>query len=189
MLKLLEAKALEQITVRDIAAEADIGYTTFFRHHPTKEALLDDLAAEEIRRLVDLTVPVMDAKSAGAACRALFAYVEEHRALWSTLLTGGAAGTLREALLRIALGIAHTRSQPGAWPPTEIATRLLVGGTIEVLAWWLSRPTRRRSTRQAKILTRIVVAPVLESREQGTRATVRRKGTSPKRRERVSRRR
>ena len=45
LLDLLEDKSLEQITIRDITAAAGIGYTTFFRHHPTTESLLDDLAA------------------------------------------------------------------------------------------------------------------------------------------------
>ncbi|MGH8629312.1 MAG: TetR/AcrR family transcriptional regulator, partial [Burkholderiales bacterium] len=91
LLELLETTPLEQITIRDIAARAGIGYATFFRHHPTKESLLDDVAAEQIGRLVELSVPLLDFRDTRAASRALCSYVDEHRALWSRLLTGGAA--------------------------------------------------------------------------------------------------
>src|SRR3546814_18012954 len=72
LLTLLENLSIDQITIRDIAATAGIGYTTFFRHHPTKEALLDDLAAEEIRELGELALSVLDAAGASAASAGLF---------------------------------------------------------------------------------------------------------------------
>ena len=53
MLELLATRPFEQITIRELASDAGIGYTTFFRHHPTKESLLEEIAAEEIRQLID----------------------------------------------------------------------------------------------------------------------------------------
>jgi len=169
LLELLETHPLEQITIRDIAAAAGIGYTTFFRHHPTKEALLDDLAAEQIGHLVNLVMPVMDARDASAASEALFTYVNEQRSLWTTLLTGGAAGALREELLRISRGIAASRSSEGVWPPVEVATLLIVSGTVELLAWWLrqSKPMAVRDI--AEIHSRIVMLPPIGSALQGKR--------------------
>src|SRR3546814_12504157 len=52
LLTLLENLSIDQIKIRDIAATAGIGSTTFLRHHPTKEALLDDLAARSEDRRV-----------------------------------------------------------------------------------------------------------------------------------------
>lgn len=164
MLELLETKPLEQISIRDIVAAAGIGYTTFFRHHPTKETLLDEIAAEEIRRLVGLTLPVMDARSEMAASEAVCVYVDERRALWTTLLTGGAAGALREEFLRIASELAAVRAQPGDWPPAEVATRLLVGGTIELLAWWLRQADPLPGAEIAKIHHDVVIQPILRGR-------------------------
>jgi len=42
-----------------IARDAGIGYATFFRHYPTKEALLNDLAADQIRELLTLAFPIL----------------------------------------------------------------------------------------------------------------------------------
>jgi AcrR family transcriptional regulator len=58
MLQLLALKPLNKVTILDICQTAGIGYTTFFRHYPTKEALLDDIAAGEIAHLIGLTVPI-----------------------------------------------------------------------------------------------------------------------------------
>jgi AcrR family transcriptional regulator len=161
LLDLLETKPLEQITIRDIAAGAGIGYTTFFRHHPTKESLLDDLAAAQIRSLIELVMPVMDARSAHAGSEALFTYVERHRALWTTLLTGGAAGALRAELLRVSMEIAAERSPPRTWPPFEVVTLLVVSGTLELLSWWLRQPRPLPIREIAEIHHRNVVQPAM----------------------------
>lgn len=161
LLDLLETQPLDQITIRDIAAGAGIGYTTFFRHHPTKESLLDDLAAEQIRSLIGLVMPVMDARSAREGSEALFSYVQERRALWTTLLTGGAAGALREEFMKVSLEIAAARSDRSAWPPFEVITTLVVSGTIELLAWWLRQAKPLPIREIAEIHEVYVVQPAM----------------------------
>lgn len=140
LLRLLEAKPLDQITVREIAAEAGIHYATFFRHHPTKEALLDDIAAEQIEALVALTLPVLDSADSLAAFTALCRYVDDHRVLWTALLTGGAGGTMRTTLLGIARDLAPGRAASDYWFPTDLATICAVSLIVETLAWWLAQP-------------------------------------------------
>jgi AcrR family transcriptional regulator len=160
LLKLLESKPLDQITIRDIAAAAGIGYTTFFRHHPTKEALLNEIAAKQIRRLIALALPAVEAGDTRAASLALCSYVQQHRALWSTLLTGGAAGVLREEFIRLSRPVAASRSPPNHWIPNEVGVLLVISGTIELLSWWLReqqpiaveqrcRPNRQQRAGQA----------------------------------------
>ena len=48
LLGLIEERPFDQVTVREITRTADVGYATFFRHYPDKEALLNDLAAGEL---------------------------------------------------------------------------------------------------------------------------------------------
>jgi len=161
LLRLLDLKPLEQITIRDICEVADVGYTTFFRHHPTKESLLNDVAAEQIGRLVGLALPVADASNTRAASIALCTYVDEHRKLWSTLLTGGAAGAMRDEFLRLSRQIAATRAQPGAWPPPDIATILVVSSTIELLSWWLRDRKPLTIEQVAEIHERVIITPAV----------------------------
>jgi AcrR family transcriptional regulator len=161
LLRLLDLKPLEQITIRDICEVADVGYTTFFRHHSTKESLLNDVAAEQIGRLVGLALEVADTSDTRAASIALCTYVDEHRKLWSTLLTGGAAGAMRDEFIRLSRQIAATRAQPGAWPPPDVATILVASSTIELLSWWLRDRKPLTIEQVAEIHARVIITPAV----------------------------
>jgi AcrR family transcriptional regulator len=164
-LELLETKALEQITIQEITERAGVGYVTFFRHHGTKEALLSEIAADQIRRLVELTLPVLDAVDSRAASVALCSYVNEHRALWSTLLTGGAAAVLREEYIRKSAEVAEVRAKPGAWLPSDIAGILFVSSTLELLTWWLRQKNPMPVEQVAAMHDRVITSPVIHSEE------------------------
>jgi len=159
LLALLERKQFAQISVREIVAEAGIGYATFFRHHASKEELLDEIAAEQIEHLMSLALPLLEERNTRASCVALCQYVGEHRALWSALLTGGAAGTLRVEFIRLAKGGA-AKVRSSGWLPVELGAVYGVGATIEILTWWLQKPPGEYSAeRIAEFLDRLVVTP------------------------------
>lgn len=162
LLRLLERKSFDQITVRDICAEAGVHYATFFRHHPGKEALLDSVAAEQIARSVELTLPIKDAGDDRGSLDALCAYVDEHRALWSVLLNGGAGATMRKEWLRRARIVAETREPVGSWLPKELGTICSTSLIVETIAWWLTQPDGAWSAKQvAAILDRLVSSSTL----------------------------
>src|SRR5262245_59513747 len=77
LLALLEEKQFDASTVRDLSARAGIGYATFFRHYPSKAALLDDVAADEIRELLELGLADVQAVNTRAAAATLFRHVDE----------------------------------------------------------------------------------------------------------------
>jgi len=159
MLQLLALKPLDKITILDICQTAGVGYTTFFRHHATKESLLDDVAAGEIAHLIGLTVPIAVAEDVHAAGVALFNYVNEHRKLWSTLLTGGAEAAMRNEFLRLSREVAATRAHVYDWPPTDISTILVVSSTVELVSWWLQQKKPLSIEDVAVIYERIIIRP------------------------------
>jgi AcrR family transcriptional regulator len=159
LLSLLEQRPFEQLTVREITAKADIGYATFFRHYPDKEALLDDLAASQISHLLAMTLPILSTADTRNSARALCVYVWEHRKLWSTLLTGGASGTLKDEFIRQAHKIAVTHPNPGAWLPADLTVVFSVTGTVEILAWWLKQRNPPSVDQMAEVLDSLIVAP------------------------------
>ena len=163
MLELLVFKSLDEITILDLCQTAGIGYTTFFRHHPTKQALLDDVAAEQIAQLIDLTVPIAETEDVHAAGIALFTYVSEHRKLWSALLTGGAAVAMRNEFLRLSRQIAATRTRINAWPPADISTILVVSSTVELVSWWLQQKTPPKIEEVASIYEHLIIQPHVRS--------------------------
>jgi AcrR family transcriptional regulator len=158
-LRLLERTALEALTVRDIADTANVSYATFFRHYPDKDALLKDVTAHEISRLLAMTLPILFTVDSRTSAHTLCAYVDRHRALWSALLTGGAAMTLRQEFIRQARQIAANAIYPDNIIPADLRVTFCVSGTLEILAWWLQYGKELAVERIAEILDMLTVAP------------------------------
>lgn len=157
LLALIEEQPFEQISIRDITTKAEVSYPVFFRRYATKEQLLDDIAAEEVRRLLSLTLPMFDAHKEIESVHALCNYVNEHRVLWTRLLTGGAASIMREEFKRIAKEISASRKPTNPWLPTDLAVPFVVSGLFEILAWWLSQPADYPVGLVVKLIDALVV--------------------------------
>lgn len=169
-LALVQRQALDEITIRDIVAEAGIGYATFFRHYPSKAALLETVVADEIRELVDLSLPVLDPDNTIESSLALFRHVDEHRALWAALLTGGAAGTIREEFARETRERGPTHIQLDNWLPTELGVQVGVASTIEIIAWWLRQGRAVSVESIAEIHNRLCLLPTVANATKPDRA-------------------
>jgi len=167
LLTLLGEQPFDQITIREISARAGTGYATFFRHYATKEALLGDVAAMEIAGLLARTMPILGAASSYETTRTLCAYVAEHRLLWSALLTGGAAGIVREEFIRQARKLPRGDEQPLGWLPADLGVVYGTGGTIDLLAWWLAQDKDYSADAIAKILDRLIIGPLVGGRLGG----------------------
>jgi len=163
VLQLVESKPLERISIREIAVAAGIGYNTFFRHYTSKEALVKDIVTDELRQLITLSVTTLDASDSLAASRALCRFVGEHKALWTTLLTGGAANTLRDEFIRLLQETAPSRIPSTARLPAGIGIKLVAVGTLELLAWWLAQDERLPEEQIAEIYEQLVAAPVINA--------------------------
>lgn len=136
LLRLLERKAFDQITVREITAEAGVHNATFFRHHADKESLLDTIAADEINRLVAFSLPGgLTLEGNMALCE----YVGTHRALWRALLNGGARSAMREEYVRLSMQVASAHTGAKSWLPEELAVVCSTMLIIETLSWWLGQ--------------------------------------------------
>lgn len=164
LLTLVQRKAFEQISIREIVAEAGVGYATFFRHFGSKEALLEDAASVETAALFALTLPALSASGSRASATALCEFVQSKRAIWTALLTGGAAAVMREEFIRTARDLGPREIEASTWLPTELGVIFGVAGAFEVLAWWLRQPEDYPIARVAEFLDRLVISPALGGR-------------------------
>jgi len=162
LLALVERQPFDRITVRDIVAEAGIGYATFFRHYPSKEALFDAVAGEELTTMVQLAAPLLSPENTRQTCLALADYVDERRGVWRALLTGGAAGHLREQFARLAADVPGP-TQESTWLPADLGVIFGVSATVEILAWWLRQEPPLPAERVAELLDRLVITPTVGS--------------------------
>lgn len=161
LLALLEEKPFDQLTIREISARAGTGYATFFRHYETKEALLSDVASDEISDLLAMTVPIMDHTNSFESTLVLCRYVGKHGKLWSALLAGGAAGIVRAEFIRQARLLPAVEQKPHDWLPSDLGVVHGTGAMIDGLAWWLTIGTALSTDEIAKILHRLVIAPLM----------------------------
>jgi len=160
LLSLLEEKPFDQLTIREISSRAGTGYATFFRHYETKEALLGDVASEEIAGLLAMVVPMMDEESY-TSTHALCVYVSEHRKLWSALLAGGATGIVRDEFIRQARLLPYANHQNKSWLPADLGVVHGTAAMVQSLGWWLSLGAHIPAEEFAGILHRLVIAPLV----------------------------
>lgn len=161
LLSLLEEKPFEQTIVREITARAGVGYATFFRHYDDKDALLNDLASQEIHKLLSMTLPILYSTDSLASAQALCSFVGERKKFWKTLLTGGASAIVKEEYLNQALELARNKSHPDAWLPDDLAVSFTVAAAIETLVWWLKQENPPPAQQVAIYLNQLAIKPVL----------------------------
>jgi len=165
MLKLIETRPFDEITVDDITAQARVGRSTFYRHFATKEELTESIAKVEIDRLVDLTFPLLRQDGSSASCLALAGYVHEHRRLWKVLVNGGASRVMRETFVKKSStrGVS-TLELPPLDIPVNLAAAFGVAAVFEVLSWWLAQSDPAPVDIVADYLDRLAVRPVVPDR-------------------------
>jgi len=161
LLGLLKKKPFKDIKIREITDRAGVGYNTFFRHQSNKDELLKDIAAGEIKSLIELSLAALDKVNTRNAARAVCEYVNANRALWSALLAAGAVDTLREEFIRLSWLEAEKNREKNESLPTEVGILLVASGTIELLAWWLRQSKPIKVGELADIYEHLVVAPTI----------------------------
>lgn len=162
-LHLLETFPLNEITIREICAKASLNEVTFYRHYETKECLLEEIAADEVKQLVELTLPVFNAENTAAAAVTLCTYVDDHRKLWTTLFVGGAAESVRRTLMNLSREVSHAYIASEGWPPKDVAVAIFVASTVELLTWWLQQKDPAPIKDVAQIFEGFIVTPALNA--------------------------
>jgi len=164
LLALLQEKSFDLIRIRDISTRAGTGYATFYRHYSSKESLLNDLAAEQMRELIKLTYPILHSRGSASAALAICRYVDEHRPIWAALLNGGAAAAMREEFRYQAKQTQDVMPLPNLSLPQGLSIGFGASATVEVLAWWLSEGGQYGVEDVATYLDRLVIGPVVKDR-------------------------
>jgi AcrR family transcriptional regulator len=161
MIALAEEQPQEAITVRAIAARADVGYATFFRHYADKEALLADVAEGLTQEFLARVRPLLEQRDRRGAARSLCAFVLEHLAIHRALIAGGSGETVRAEMLRICLHtVAEARPPRERGPLDELVLFHLVSSILNLLAWWLRNLEAADLETMAEIVERLALSPV-----------------------------
>lgn len=162
LLDLVMEKPLEDVSIRDIAGRAGVSYPTFFRHYASKNEVLESIATEEVRRLLDLgQATFAETGSAEVMCR----YIHAHRPLWSVLLNGGAADAMRGEFMRISHEIAAVRPRYNQWLPIELSVPFVTSGIFEIMSWWMRQPEDYPLDKVIRLFDVLIVEAFAASRD------------------------
>ena len=164
-LSLLEKHSNEEISIKDITEEAGVSYPTFFRRFSGKDDLLNYIASEEIKHLLNLGESTITNSRNLDSGQALCDYVQSKRYLWKTLLNGGAAAVMREEFMRAAREIAETRPRVNPWLPIDLAVPFVTGGVFEILAWWMRMPEDYPKENVITLFNVLIIDSVAHPRE------------------------
>lgn len=159
-LDLVEKKPFDEIAVREIAAEAGVTFPTFYRQYSSKEALLGDIAKDELRHMAFLMRVRPDQSDLRLAAQAICAYVEERRSLWTALLTTGAAGVMRSEFVALTHAFVEQEGRINPDFPADMIASYVVSSIFDILAWWLRQPEDYPRELVARYLELLVLRPV-----------------------------
>ncbi len=171
LIELVTKMPFEEVTVAAITARAGVGYATFFRHYPTREALLAEIADGLIGELLTLIVPLVLAKDTGAAALALTRFVDDRRPLCRALLVGAGDAMRRDITARAIAAAGSSGTDTPAWLPRGLGIVHGVAGTLTILQWWLEHDSAQDAAGIAHVVDRLIFAPIAEV--SGTEATLR----------------
>lgn len=157
LIALTQGRPYEAVTIREIAARADIGYATFFRHYPDKDTLLGDTLDVAIDEVVALLSPALAGDDPAAIGTALFRYARDNAALCRVLL-GGRATTLLLARFGVQ-GSCAPPSPPGI--PAEIAAHHRITASLALLQWWLDAGMPYPPERMGAIYHDLILRPTI----------------------------
>jgi AcrR family transcriptional regulator len=156
-LALLGTKSLEDISIKEICDAAGLSYPTFYRRFSGKEELLARIATQEVRSLLSIGFAAMEMNGGDVGANGMCAYVEQHRVLWRTLLTGGAADAMRHEFMRLAREFAESHPRVNPWLPVDLAVPFVSSGIFEILAWWMREPNDYPTANVATLIEVLVI--------------------------------
>lgn len=156
-------KGYDAITIREITDRADVGYATFFRHYPDKEALLADVLVamkDEFQSLLAPYSMVSDPEKTGML---LFEYVEQNCDLCRVLLNSTDTMSLLKPVQEIGLSestlIVNAPIDGGV--PAGLAISHLMSSLVMLIRWWLDHDMPETPERMGQIAAELIIHPVV----------------------------
>jgi AcrR family transcriptional regulator len=152
-------KGYDSVTVRDIAERADIGYATFFRHFPDKEALLENVLEGTLTEFLELIQPVMNDPERTATL--VFGHVTQNSDLVRVLLRTRNVSPLMPRIFAVssqAMLETLTPNSKSSIPP-EIAAHHMIASILELIEWWLEHDMPYPPERMGKIVNALIMQP------------------------------
>ena len=168
--ELLARKPLESISVKELAARAEINRATFYLHYASPRELLLEVAEEYLRQLTQSFKAVeMDNMALDRPPEQMikvFKHVKAHAAVYRPVLHGAVLSPFhpRIAALFQDLGVRRIQDVKGTSPHArelvdrEMVVHGAIGATLGVISWWLQNGMKRSPEYMAERLAWLLIS-------------------------------
>ncbi|MFC3745247.1 TetR/AcrR family transcriptional regulator [Paenibacillus sp. GCM10012306] len=143
-LELFAEKELEQITINEIADQANVNRGTVYLHYSDKYDLLDQYIEEHLNKLISFCGTHEPATSATSMdqdeLQLVFDYLGEHFRFFSAILLNQRTALFRERLLQfISSNVKEKLDQQtaGTAIDNEINAEFMSSAFVGILEWWI----------------------------------------------------
>jgi AcrR family transcriptional regulator len=156
-------KGYDDVTIREITERADVGYATFFRHYPDKDALLTDVLEAMKDEFIGMLQPLSIFTAPEETGALIFGYVQANADLCRVLLNSTETAALLRPLLQIGLQENSERMSraAGSRVPPEVAITHLMTSLVMMIRWWLDNDMPYPPDQMGRIVAELVIRPVL----------------------------
>jgi AcrR family transcriptional regulator len=165
LIQLTLEKGYESVTIRDITERADVGYATFFRHYPDKEALLAAVLRSMKEDFQVLLAPHSIVSNSEKTGTLVFQYVADNRDLCKVLLDSTDIMSLLKPVQD--MGLQEIGQMFGASNkhsiPIEVAAYHLIMSLIMLIRWWLDNDMPYTPDLMGEIAATLIIRPVIDA--------------------------
>lgn len=154
-------KGYDAVSIRDITERAEVGYATFFRHYPAKDALLSDVLETFLAELLELVLPRAPQADPETTGRLVFEHAKRNSELYRVLLSSGSSSKLLQRVHEVGTrGILDTvKPKEDSSVPLEIAANHIITSFLALIAWWLEQDMPYPPEQMGRIYSELIMRP------------------------------
>lgn len=150
-------KGYDSITIRDLTEQANIAYSTFFRHYASKDDLLRELLQTVIHDFKSLIkgAPHQTADSEGYM---VFQLVNQNQAFFRVLFSSqGTSAVIHDIQEEIVANMLSLNVIPAdTLVPPEIQANHIIASILALIRWWLEHDTPYTIERMGSIYSQLI---------------------------------
>ncbi|MCB0060717.1 MAG: TetR/AcrR family transcriptional regulator [Caldilineaceae bacterium] len=151
----------EAVTIRAITRQAQVGYKTFFRHYPNKEALLQAVVDGFLTEFQAVRLPPTAAHATVQNTLAVLRFTQTHAVLIQVILQSSAADQLLAPITTF------VRQEGESFfgdsdIPDELVAHHFATSMISFLRWWLANDLPYSVEEMADYIDRLLIRPLKE---------------------------
>lgn len=144
LIALARERAVDEISVADIAEQAQINRSTFYQHYPDKGVLLADVLDAVIQDAMSAVTVEHTSADLQQLLVGYLEHVRDNRALYQRIFSDAVSSGVQARMRERLEGLLMARMQPGqdmvGGLPSGIAAASITGAAVAIIATWVQSP-------------------------------------------------